>query len=148
MRNDCIVGKLSERNEAGDEEAICRHNWSCMSGVGVAQPWLELYVQSWKWTVPLQALGLLRDLLVQHSASVWNLFLSVLFIIKMKCIDCHLDFPLFEDSQCAKCASHVSKSNIEIKQLMVCSWSAWCFMCCSYRLFIYFRLYHSAIPAG
>ena len=56
MRNDCTVGKLSERNEAGDEEAIHRHNQSCMSGVGVAQPWLELYVRSWswKWTVPLQ----------------------------------------------------------------------------------------------
>jgi len=35
VRNDCIVGKLSERNEAGDEEAIHRRNWSCVSGVGV-----------------------------------------------------------------------------------------------------------------
>ena len=56
MRNDCTVGKLSERNEAGDEEAICRCNQSCVSGVGVAQPQSELYVRSWsqKWTVPLQ----------------------------------------------------------------------------------------------
>jgi hypothetical protein len=53
VRNDCTVGKLSERNEAGDEEAIHRRNRSCMSGVGVAQPWSELYVQSRTWTVPL-----------------------------------------------------------------------------------------------
>jgi len=38
MRNDCTVGKLSEHNEAGDEEAIRRRNQSCVSGVGVAQP--------------------------------------------------------------------------------------------------------------
>ena len=38
MRNDCTVGKLSERNEAGDEEAICRRNRSCVSSVRVAQP--------------------------------------------------------------------------------------------------------------
>ena len=57
MRNDCTVGKLSERNKAGDEEVIHRRNWSCMSGVGVAQPRLELYVRSWKWTVPLQCPG-------------------------------------------------------------------------------------------
>ena len=42
MRNDYTVGKLSERNEADDEEAIRRRNQSCVSGVGVAQPWLEL----------------------------------------------------------------------------------------------------------
>jgi hypothetical protein len=55
MRNDCTVGKLSEHNEADDEEAICRSNWSCMNGVGVAQPQSELYVQSQsrKWMVPL-----------------------------------------------------------------------------------------------
>ena len=46
MRNDCIVGKLSEHNEAGDEEAICRCNRSCVSGVGVAQPQSELGVRS------------------------------------------------------------------------------------------------------
>jgi len=45
VRNDCTVGKLSECNEAGDEEAICRHNRSCMSGVGVAQPQSELGVR-------------------------------------------------------------------------------------------------------
>jgi hypothetical protein len=33
VRNDCTVGKLSERNEAGDEEAIRRCNRSCVSGV-------------------------------------------------------------------------------------------------------------------
>ena len=44
MRNDCIVGKLSECNEAGDEEAIHRRNQSCVSGVGVAQPQSELGV--------------------------------------------------------------------------------------------------------
>jgi len=38
MRNDCTVGKLSERNEADDEEVIRRRNRSCVSGVGVAQP--------------------------------------------------------------------------------------------------------------
>ena len=56
MRNDCTVGKLSERNEADDEEAICRRNRSCMSRVGVVQPRLELYVwsRSRKWTVPLR----------------------------------------------------------------------------------------------
>ena len=56
MRNDCTVGKLSERNEADDEEAIHRRNRSCVSGVGVAQPRSELYVRSWswKWMVPLQ----------------------------------------------------------------------------------------------
>ena len=53
MRNNCTIGKLSERNKAGDEEAIHRRNRSCMSGVGVAQPWSELYVQSRTWTVPL-----------------------------------------------------------------------------------------------
>lgn len=74
--------------------------------------------------------------------------LSVLFIITMKCMDCHLDFPLIDESQCAKCASCVGKSNVEIKQLMVCGWSASCFLCCSDWLFIYFRLYHSAIPVG
>jgi hypothetical protein len=42
MRNDCTVGKLSERNEAGDEEAICRRNRSCVSGVGVVCPESEL----------------------------------------------------------------------------------------------------------
>ena len=60
MRNDCTVGKLSERNEAGDEEVICRRNWSCVSGVGVAQPQSELYVRSRKWTVPLQELKLIQ----------------------------------------------------------------------------------------
>jgi len=74
--------------------------------------------------------------------------LSVLFIIMMKCMDCHLDFPLIQESQCAKCASRVGKSNVEIKQLMVCGWSASCFLYCSDWLFIYFRLYHSAIPVG
>ena len=38
MRNDCTVGKLSERNEAGDEEAIRRRNRSCISRVGVVCP--------------------------------------------------------------------------------------------------------------
>ena len=55
MRKDCTVGKLSERNEADDEEVICRRNWSCMNGVRVAQPQSELGVQSrsQKWVVPL-----------------------------------------------------------------------------------------------
>ena len=55
MSNDCTVGKLSKRNEAGDEEAICRCNRSCVSGVGVVCPEPELCVrsQSRKWTVPL-----------------------------------------------------------------------------------------------
>jgi hypothetical protein len=54
VRNDCTVVKLSERNEADDEE-VRRRNQSCVSGVGVAQPRSELYVQSrsWKWVVPL-----------------------------------------------------------------------------------------------
>ena len=55
MRNDC---KLSEHNEAGDEEAIRRCNRSCVSGVGVTQPQSELYVRSRKWTFPLQKLPL------------------------------------------------------------------------------------------
>ena len=46
MRNDCTVVKLSEHNEADDEEAICRRNRSCVSRVGVAQPLSELYVRS------------------------------------------------------------------------------------------------------
>jgi len=56
VRNDCTVVKLSECNEADDEEAIRRRNRSCTGGVGVAQPRSELYVQSrsWKWVVPLQ----------------------------------------------------------------------------------------------
>ena len=45
MRNDCTVVKLSERNEADDEEAIRGRNRSCTSGVGVAQPRSELYVR-------------------------------------------------------------------------------------------------------
>ena len=55
MRNDCTVVELSEHNEADDEEAIRRRNWSYASGVGVAQPRSELYVRSrsWKWVVPL-----------------------------------------------------------------------------------------------
>ena len=35
MRNDCTVGKLSECNEAGNEEAIRRRNRSCAATVGV-----------------------------------------------------------------------------------------------------------------
>jgi len=45
VRNDCTVGKLSERNEADDEEAIRRRNQSCVNGVGVAQPQSESYVR-------------------------------------------------------------------------------------------------------
>jgi len=66
----CTVGKLSERNEAGDQEAIRRRNRSCVSRVGVAQPQSELYVrsQSWKWMVPLQYLAL--------PPIFWGLFIS------------------------------------------------------------------------
>jgi hypothetical protein len=59
VRKDCTVGKLSERNEAGNEadgeEAVRRRSQSCARGVGVAQPRSELYVRdrSWRWTVPL-----------------------------------------------------------------------------------------------
>jgi len=42
MRNDCTVGKLSERNEADDEEVIRRCNRSCVFRVGVICPELEL----------------------------------------------------------------------------------------------------------
>ena len=60
MGNDCTVGKLSEHNEADNEAdgegVIRRHNRSCISGVGDAQPQSELYVRgrSRRWTVPLQ----------------------------------------------------------------------------------------------
>ena len=56
MRNDCTVVMLSERNEADDEEAIHRHNRSCVSGVGVAQPQSESEL-SRKWVVPLHLDG-------------------------------------------------------------------------------------------
>ena len=42
MRKDCTVGKLSERNEAGNEadgeEAVRRRNRSCAATVGVVCP--------------------------------------------------------------------------------------------------------------
>src|SRR6267154_4488889 len=61
MRKDCTVGKLSERNEAGNEadgeEAVRRCSRSCARGVRVAQPRSELYVRdrSRRWTVPLHS---------------------------------------------------------------------------------------------
>jgi hypothetical protein len=60
VRKDCTVGKLSERNKAGNEadgeEAVRRRSRSCARRVGVAQPRSELYVRDWsrRWTVPLQ----------------------------------------------------------------------------------------------
>jgi hypothetical protein len=84
VRNDCTVGKLSERNEAGDEEAIRRRNRSCMSGVRVAQPWSELYVRSRKWTVPLHYVFLaerqrtMHAVVPIHTTGEYNLFESLL----------------------------------------------------------------------
>ena len=46
MRNDCTVVRLSERNEADDEEAIRRRNQSCAAMVGVVCPESELEMGS------------------------------------------------------------------------------------------------------
>jgi len=54
VRNDCTVGKLSERNEADNEEVIRR--WS-----GVAQPRPELHVRDGVGVVQPRPELLLRD---------------------------------------------------------------------------------------
>ena len=56
MRKDCTVGKLSERNEAGNEadgeEAVRRRSRSCAATVGVVCPRSESEMDG-PLTIPL-----------------------------------------------------------------------------------------------